>query len=117
MALEYESYRYLVFDNTQPPGVFLLLSRRNHFFLTSFMSVTLGDKAVSANHFPRLMFLNKSKDTLSSPTFTEAGSASGNGMDYTHHGVLMWQLQAQRCCLDSPLLSLLPPHSGGEAVP
>lgn len=80
------------------------------------MSVTLEEKAVSANHFPRLMFLNKSKHILSSPAYTEVVSASGTGMDCANHRVLMWQPQVQRC-LDSPFLSLLPPHSGCEAVP
>lgn len=76
------------------------------------MSVTLGEKAVCANHFPRLMFLNKPKHILSSPTFTEAGT----GMDCETHRVLVWQLQAQKMLgLTLPLPA--PPPSGCEAVP
>lgn len=103
-------------DKTQPPGIFLLLSSRHHFFLTSFMNVTLGEKALSTNHFARLIFLEESKHILSSPKFTEADLASGTGMDHTTHRALVWQLQGQRCS-DLSFLSLLSPGAGCEAVP
>lgn len=103
-------------DKTQPPGIFLLLSSRHHFFLTSFMNVTLGEKALSTNHFARLIFLEESKHILSSPNFTEADLASGTGMDHATHRALVWQLWGQRCS-DLPFVSLLSPGAGREAVP
>lgn len=116
MVLEYESCRHLVSDKIRTPGIFLLLNSRHHFFLITFMNVTLGEKALGTNHFGSLMLLNKSKHIPSSPTFMEANLALRTGIDHATQRALVWQLRGQRCS-DFPFLSLLPPSAGCEAVP